>query len=86
MVKKLLILWYIRVTMAAEKISHILDEIKQLNPAEKGELFRLFLVEEKKNMKGSRKELFGTARIGKELSEEEIKSCLYNPDINDLLK
>lgn len=85
MVKKLMILWYIRLIMAAENINHILDEIKQLNPAEKGELFRLFLVNEKKNMKGSRKELFGAARAGKELSDDEIKSCLYNPDVNDLL-
>ena len=72
--------------MAIEKIEKLLEQIQELTPAEKGQLFSLFLVKEKEQMKGSRKDLFGSVKMDKEISDEDIESCLYNPNLDDLLK
>ena len=72
--------------MIEKNIEHILSEIKQLTPSEKGKLFSMFLAQEKSEVKGSRKDLYGSAKINKELTDEDINSCLYNPNLDDILK
>ena len=72
--------------MAIEKIEKLLEQIVELTPAEKGQLFSLFLIKEKEQMKGSRKELCDSVKLDRELTDEDIESCLYNPNLDDLLK
>ena len=79
-------LWYIVNVMAIEKIEKLLEQIKELTPAEKGQLFSLFLVKEKEQMKGSRKELRDSVKLDRELTDEDIGSSLYNPNPDDFLK
>ena len=72
--------------MAIEKIEKLLEQIVELTPAEKGQLFSLFLIKEKEQIKGSRKELRDSVKLDKELTDEDIESSLYNPNLDDLLK
>ena len=72
--------------MEQKKIEYILSEIKQLTPFEKGKLFSLFLLQEKSEMKGSRKELRDSIKWSKEITDEDIQSCLYNPNLDDIIR
>ncbi len=72
--------------MAIEKLQYLLDQMKLLTPNEKGKLFSLFLVQEKNDMKGQREELFGSVKTTKELSDNDIKSVFFNPNLDDLIK
>lgn len=71
--------------MAAQKIQYLLQQIKQLSPFEKGELFSLFLLQEKKDSMFDRKSLFGSVKVSSELSDSDIRSCHFNIDSDDLL-
>lgn len=72
--------------MAIEKLEQLLEQIKLLSPVDKGKLFSLFFIKEREQMKGSRKELFGSVKVEKELTEDDFKSGLYNPNLDDFLK
>lgn len=72
--------------MAIEKIEKLVEQISELTPAEKGQLFSLFLLKEKEQMKGSRKDLRDSVKLDKEITDENIEACLYNPNLDDLLK
>ena len=72
--------------MSEEKIKYILNEMMTLTPLEKGKLFSLFLVQERTQIKGSRKELRDSVKLDRELTDEDIESSLYNPNLDDLLK
>ena len=37
-------------------------------------------------MKGDRKQFKDSIKFDKEITDEDIKSCLYNPNLDDLLK
>ena len=72
--------------MPNEKIQHILNEMKQLDPFEKGRLFSLFFAQEKSEMKGDRRELRDSIKFDKQITDEDIESILYNPTIDDIIK
>ena len=72
--------------MAVEKLEYLAEEIHKLSANEKGLLFSLFFSKEKEKMKGDRKQFKDSIKFDKEITDEDIKSCLYNPNLDDLLK
>ena len=72
--------------MAIEKLEFLAEEMYKLSPNEKGLLFSLFHKKESENMKGDRKQFRDSIKTDKKITDEDIKSCLYNPDIDDLIK
>lgn len=69
-----------------ERVQYILSEMKLLDPNEKGLLFNMFFAQEKKMMKGSRKKYFGSVKVDREITDQDIESGLYKPNADDILK
>ena len=72
--------------MTNKKLQGLLNEMKQLSPGEKGQLFSLFLMQEKNEMNGERKSLYGSVKVSNDIEDEVIESGLYNPKTNDFLE
>lgn len=63
--------------MTNNELEFLADQIVKLNPFEKGRLFSLFLTKEKEKKTGSRKDLYGSVKLDREITDEEIESILY---------
>lgn len=64
-------------TMSNKELELLAEQIVRLNPFEKGRLFSLFLTKEKEKKTGSRKDLYGSVKLDREITDEEIESILY---------
>ena len=72
--------------MGKEKLEELANKIVKLTPNDKGLFFSIYFAKEKDQMTGKRSDLRGSIKLDKELTDEEIESCLYNPNIDDLIK
>ena len=59
--------------MSLDDIQNLIKQIKILSPKEKGLLFSMFFVEESKEKTIQRKDLFGSVKLDKEITDEDIK-------------
>ncbi len=63
--------------MIDKEIENLVNQIGQLNPNDKGKLFSLLFYKEREKKTGKRKELYGSVKLDKEFTDEDIESILY---------
>ena len=68
--------------MINKEIEFLADQIVKLSPSEKGILFSLFLTKEKGKKTGNRKDLYGSVKLDRELTDEDIESILYKSEFD----
>ena len=68
--------------MTNKEIEFLADQIVKLSPSEKGTLFSLFLTKEKGKKTGNRKDLYGSVKLDRELTDEDIESILYKSEFD----
>ena len=72
--------------MTNQELEFLVNQIVKLSPPEKGRLFSLFLAKEREHKTGKRTDLRDSVKLDGELSDKDIESILYKPNIDDLMK